>query len=157
MNRATVYLLLVVLAVSFSGCLDSDDDIITTEEQLEIDISIIDAYLNDNNIDAIVDPTGLRYVIIEEGTGDFPEVSDRVNVSYEGRLLSDQSVFDSADSVSFPIRNLILGWQIGIPKLRESGSAILYIPSVYAYGTRGQGSIPPNANLIFDITLNAIE
>ncbi|MEM6522539.1 MAG: FKBP-type peptidyl-prolyl cis-trans isomerase [Bacteroidota bacterium] len=140
----------------FSGCLD-DDDFVSAEEQFAIDTDIIDQYLEDNSITAIEDPTGLRYVITQDGSGGFPELTDRVNVTYEGRLLADQSVFDSNDSIAFQLQNLILGWQIGIPKINEGGSATLYIQSGYAYGTRGQGSIPPNANLIFDITLNEIE
>lgn len=148
---------MVIVGLSLSGCLNSDDDFVSAEEQFAIDTAIIDEYLENNSITAIVDPTGLRYIITEEGTGDFPDISDVVNVTYEGRLLSDQTVFDSADSISFPLQSLILGWQIGIPKIREGGSGTLYIPSGYGYGPQGVAGIPGNANLIFDITVNEIE
>lgn len=157
MKRNFIYLLFAASAVLLSACLGDDGDFLSVEEQFEIDLELIDDYLEENNITAIVDDSGLRYVINSTGNGDFPEITDRVNVTYAGRLLSNEAQFDSNDSISFQLSGLIVGWQLGIPKIEEGGSATLYIPSAYGYGTRGQGSIPPNANLIFDITLNEIE
>lgn len=162
MNKIIRTLSLAAVAVgliTFSGCLP-DDNIevpLTYEEQLAIDIEIIDKYLVDNNIDAEEDNSGLRYVITQEGTGANPSLADDVTINYEGRLLSNNNRFDGNENITFALGQLINGWQIGLPKVKEGGSITLYIPSGLGYGTRGAGgSIPPNANLIFDIDLISI-
>jgi hypothetical protein len=134
------------------GC-TKDEEFISAQEQLELDIVIIDQYLLDNNITAIEDPTGLRYVIDVEGTGDSPDVNDNVTVNYEGRLMSNGTVFDSNEDISFSLSSVIAGWQIGFPHYKEGGSGTLYIPSGWAYGRNGQNTIPGNSILIFDIEL----
>ena len=77
-----------------------DDDVNTPEEQLaidlanvdqtelQIDLEIIDQYLADSGITAQKDPSGLRYVIHEQGNGLSPELLDAILVGYEGKLLS---------------------------------------------------------------------
>ena len=54
---------------------------------METDIAIIDDYLAKNNIDAQTTESGMRYTIIEEGTGPKPEVGDMVRVNYTGNVL----------------------------------------------------------------------
>jgi len=154
-------LLLLFLLVSFLGCSGDDEpDPLTFEEQLAIDVEIIDEYLEENNITAQTDDSGLRYVISEQGTGSTATLNDNVVVSYEGRLLSDGSVFDQApesDPLNFPLNRLIQGWQIGLRKIQEGGSITLYIPSGLGYGPGGTSGIPANANLIFDISLLEVQ
>jgi FKBP-type peptidyl-prolyl cis-trans isomerase FkpA len=150
--------LILILFVFITGCSKDEETTvikITYEEQLAIDTQIIDDYLSANGITAIVDSSGLRYVVQTEGLGYSPTISNTVKVKYEGRLLSDNSVFDSNSAgVSFPLNRLIKGWQIGLTKMAEGGKSILYIPSGLAYGTSGSGAgIPTNSNLIFDIEL----
>lgn len=148
-----ILMLFFVGAMVFTGCKDDDEVIRTFAEQLEIDKQILDEYLMDNNITGLEDPSGLRYVINEPGDGARPDQSSSIRVAYEGSLL-DGTVFDSSDDLNFPLRNLIEGWQIGIPLIQEGGDITLYIPSGLAYGTQGvPGFIPGNANLIFTIQL----
>lgn len=157
---AALFLGIIILS---SGCFSNTDECNyelnlagIDSTQLEEDITVIDAYLSENNIENVQEhESGLRYVINEQGTGDFPKLCSQVTVNYQGQLMSDGTVFDqSQNPVTFPLRNLVYGWQIGIPLLQAGGSITLYIPSVYAYGSRGSGeSIPPNANLIFEISL----
>jgi len=47
-------------------------------------------------------------------------------------------------------------WDRGVPGMRVGGQRRLVIPSDLAYGSAGRGPIPPNAPLVFDITLNSI-
>ncbi|NNF35032.1 MAG: hypothetical protein HKN68_13040 [Saprospiraceae bacterium] len=143
--------LIILLVVVFSSC--TSDDVVTDEEQLAIDIEIIDTYLSDNSIDATSVASGLRYFLHEEGEGISPELTDDVVVAYSGKLLGETQVFDSSDSISFPLNRLIAGWQIGFQLLQEGDSATLYIPSGLAYGSTGSGPIPPNANLEFEVKL----
>ncbi len=155
MKKFTIIIIASVLVLT--GCI-KDDEVITPSEQLEIDIAIIDSYLGDNNITAQVHESGLRYVIHKEGSGSSPTINDVVKVDYKGSLLSDGTVFDQASGAEFALNQLILGWQIGFTLLKEGSDATLYLPSGLGYGTRGSGNnIPPNANLIFDVTLISVK
>jgi FKBP-type peptidyl-prolyl cis-trans isomerase len=159
-------LLLVALsfALALSGCkkddpCDQEPNLTVNKEQLQADIETIDAYLKKNNIQAETHPSGIRYVIGKAGSGATPTLCGSVGVAYQGRLLSNNYNFDGTESPrNFDLNRLILGWQIGIPLIKPGGRITLYIPSVYGYGSRGAGQdIPPNANLIFDITLYSVD
>lgn len=107
-------------------------------------------------------PSGLKYKILEEGDGAKPTPGDRVAVNYEGSL-PDGTVFDSSFRRNEPIEFLlgegqvIRGWDEGIQLLRVGDRARLILPPDLAYGSRGAGGvIPPNATLIFEVSLEAI-
>lgn len=107
-------------------------------------------------------PSGLRYKIITQGTGAKPGKGDRVSVHYEGALL-DGTVFDSSFQRGEPIEFLlgvgqvIPGWDEGISLLKVGDRAKLLIPSDLAYGSRGAGGvIPPDAPLLFEVSLEGI-
>ena len=149
-------LILTLFAVSMiCSC---EKDIVTFQEQLDIDIPIIEQYLSDNNITALSD-NGVYYVIDEEGTGsDYPTNNSLVSMAYSGSVMNgDGTIFDSRTSTNplkIELYRLITGWQIGIPKFKKGGKGTLYIPSGYGYGVIGSGSaIPGNSILIFDIEL----
>lgn len=126
------------------------------DRQLITEINLIDAALEDMNRTPTIDPSGIRY-FLEQGVGNFPNANSIVSVSYEGRLFSNDAIFDSNSDVAFQLSNLILGWQIMIPKMKEGAKMTMYIPSPYAYGTGGSGAnIPPNATLIFELELLSI-
>lgn len=145
---------LVLLAfLGLSACLDSPE-VVSFEDQLKKDTEAIDSYLASNNITALTDPSGLRYVITTQGTGVKPTLSNSIQVTYVGKLMSNGQVFDQSTSpVTFELSRLIVGWQIGFQLLPAGTKATLYIPSGLAYGPYGAGSIPGNANLIFDVEL----
>lgn len=133
---------------------DSNEPTLTTLEQFDFDLDIIDKYLADSSIVAEIDSLSeLRYVIHNPGEGDSPSGSDNVTINFEGRFLSSGVVFDDGEAVTFPLNGLIGGWQIGLPLIKEGGSITLYIPSAYGYGTQGRGEIGPNSILEFDIDL----
>lgn len=101
--------------------------------------------------------SGLQYQVLREGTGARPTLNQQVKVNYEGRLI-DGTVFDSSiardESVTFPLKQVIAGWQEGLQLMREGGKYRFYIPAKLAYGEVGAGSrIAPNSTLIFDIEL----
>lgn len=105
---------------------------------------------------------GLKYYDFEVGTGDPVKNGDLVTVHYHG-WLTDKTLFDSShlrnSPFSFQIGNgrVIQGWELGILGMRSGGQRQLVIPPDLAYGNRGQGSIPPNATLIFEVTLLSID
>jgi FKBP-type peptidyl-prolyl cis-trans isomerase FkpA len=65
--------------------------------------------------------------------------------------------FDKGSNVSFPLNEVIAGWQIGMPLLQEGDSATFFIPSGYAYGYYGYPpEIPSNANMIFHVRVTKV-
>ncbi|MDX8413868.1 MAG: FKBP-type peptidyl-prolyl cis-trans isomerase [Mariprofundales bacterium] len=105
--------------------------------------------------------SGLQYTILREGDGERPKASDTVKVNYKGTLL-DGTTFDSSydrgEPISFPLNGVIKGWTEGLQLIKVGGKIRLFIPSDLAYGSRGAGGkIGPNATLIFDVELLAIE
>jgi FKBP-type peptidyl-prolyl cis-trans isomerase FkpA len=107
---------------------------------------------------AIVTPSGLVFIIVQEGEGKMPVDSDRVSVSYTG-MLSDGSVFDrtGGETVEFDVDRLVPGFTEGLKMMRPGGTYRLIIPSDLAYGPNGiPGVIPGNAVLDFVVTLNAV-
>ena len=104
---------------------------------------------------------GLQYGDITVGTGATPKKGQNLTVQYTGWLTTG-CVFDSSRTAgrtpfSFVIGatppNVILGWEEGLLTMRVGGKRRLVIPPALGYGATGQGSIPANATLIFDVEL----
>jgi FKBP-type peptidyl-prolyl cis-trans isomerase len=134
---------------------------VTAAQQAVIDNTAIKTYLTANNITAQKDSSGLYYQIVKQGTGVSPVASSNVTVTYVGSLLTG-GVFDqSKTAVTFPLAQLIQGWQIGLPYLKAGGQIVLYIPSGLAYGTQATSTatstVPANSNLIFTINLISVQ
>ncbi|AXP79238.1 putative peptidyl-prolyl cis-trans isomerase [Mariniflexile rhizosphaerae] len=107
--------------------------------------------------------SGLRYQIIQKGTGTKAEKGKHVSVHYKGQL-ADGTVFDSSykrnQPIDFPvgIGHVISGWDEGIQLLNVGDKARFVIPSHLGYGNRGAGGlIPPDATLIFDVELMSVK
>jgi FKBP-type peptidyl-prolyl cis-trans isomerase FkpA len=114
-------------------------------------------YLKEKNLTAESDTSGLQFIIHSTNGGQKPTVDNCVEVSYSGRLLKNGQEFDKAAAVGFPLGMVIEGWKIGISKLGVGDSATLLIPSRLAYGPRGNGPIPPDSPLIFNVKLLAVK
>lgn len=123
-------------------------------ETFDKDTRTIGKYLTDQNLKAMVDTSGLQYIIHSSGGGQKPTIDDCVEVKYKGTFLNNGQVFDQAERIAFPLNGVIAGWKLGIPMLGKGDSATFYIPSKLAYGPQGYpGAIPPDAILIFNVTL----
>lgn len=103
--------------------------------------------------------SGLRYQILQKGSGAKAEKGQTVSVHYKGQL-ADGTVFDSSykrnQPLEFPVGvgQVIPGWDEGICLLNVGDKARLVIPSDLGYGSRGAGGvIPPDATLVFDVEL----
>lgn len=101
--------------------------------------------------------SGLQYEVLTEGTGPKPSgPAARVTVHYEGRL-TNGNVFDSSykrnQPATFGLNQVISGWTEGVQLMPQGSKYRFFIPSDMGYGSRGSGSIPPNATLIFDVEL----
>ena len=107
--------------------------------------------------------SGLRYQILQKGTGKQATKGAGVSVHYKGQLL-DGTVFDSSYKRKQPIDfnvgvgQVIAGWDEGILLLQVGDKARFVIPSQLAYGSAGAGGvIPADATLIFDVELMAVK
>lgn len=92
------------------------------------------------------------------GTGPEVKAGDTVTADYVGALTATGVIFDAAadhgGAQTFPLSGVIAGWQQGIPGMKVGGTRRLLIPASLGYGSTGSGStIPPNSDLVFDVTL----
>lgn len=104
-----------------------------------------------------VTPSGLRYIVLTEGTGAKPTATSNVKVHYTGSFL-DGKVFDSSvqrgEPISFGLNQVIPGWTEGVQLMKEGAKYKFYIPYNLAYGEQGYpGAIPPKSDLIFEVEL----
>ena len=105
--------------------------------------------------------SGLQYIVVKEGEGEHPKMTDEVETHYHGMFM-DGKVFDSSidrgKSLSFPVGGVIAGWTEALMLMKPGSKWKLFIPSELAYGSRGAGgTIGPNITLIFDVELISIK
>jgi len=108
-------------------------------------------------------PSGLKYMVHEEGNGVKPQQGQMVFAHYYGAL-TDGTPFDNSfkrgQPLNFPLgqRRVIPGWDEGFALLSPGAKATLFVPSEMAYGERGSAPIiPPNAELIFYVEFVSIQ
>lgn len=131
-----------------------------SEKQIAVSDSVFNAYKAKNKVasdSVITTASGLRYIVLKEGTGKSPVASDNVKVHYVGTL-PDGRVFDSSvergEPITFPLGGVISGWTEGLQLMKEGGKTLFYIPSNLAYGSRDMGDlIGPNQDLVFEVEL----
>ena len=115
-------------------------------------------------------PDNLQKIDVKQGTGAEAVAGHNVVVHYTGWLYdaskpdSHGAKFDSSRDRNAPFRfplgagRVIKGWDEGVAGMQVGGQRTLVIPPEYGYGARGAGNvIPPNATLIFDVELLAVE
>ena len=104
--------------------------------------------------------TSLQKVDLQAGTGKEAKPGATVTVNYTGALAATGVIFesslDSGQPATFSLDGVIKGWTEGLPGMKEGGTRRLIIPADLAYGASGQGNIPPNAPLVFDVTLVSV-
>lgn len=95
------------------------------------------------------------------GTGALAKVGDVVSVDYTGKF-SDGTVFDTSvgkQPFQFVLGTgtVIPGWDQGLQGMKVGGKRLLIVPPGLAYGAQGYGPIPPNATLVFEVTLIGVQ
>lgn len=105
--------------------------------------------------------SGLRYKVLTEGSGPKAAATDMVVVDYDGKLANGESFDSSArhgGPATLPVGGLIPGWVEGLQLMNAGSKYRFWIPPELGYGEQGAGDgvIPPNAVLEFDVSLIAI-
>jgi FKBP-type peptidyl-prolyl cis-trans isomerase FkpA len=121
-------------------------------------VSNLDDYFKTKNI-APKSEQELYYSIEKQGNGAIPKRGDYVKIKYVGKLL-DGTVFDESQNEPFVFRlgyrQVIQGWEIGVPLFKVGTKGTLYLPPSLAYGARAKGKIPANSYLIFEVEIQQI-
>jgi peptidylprolyl isomerase len=106
-------------------------------------------------------PTTLITKDIIEGSGPAAAATSTMTVHYtlltwsKGEVV--ESSWDSGSPATFPLANVIAGWQQGIPGMKVGGRRLLVIPSDLGYGAQGAGeAIGPNETLVFVVDVIGI-
>jgi FKBP-type peptidyl-prolyl cis-trans isomerase FkpA len=114
-------------------------------------------FAHDSSIQVTRDSSGLYYQILDSGnSSQKPIFSSNVTVTYVARLMTG-AIFDSATNSTlngYAVYRLIMGWQIGLPKIGVGGHIKMLVPSDYGYGCTGYPPfVPGDAPLYFDVKL----
>lgn len=112
-----------------------------------------------NKEESKMETTGLKIETLKQGTGEGAKNNDLVSVHYTGTLVNGKK-FDSSLDRGEPFQftlgagQVIKGWDQGVLGMKVGEKRKLTIPSSLGYGERGAGaSIPPNADLIFEVEM----
>lgn len=102
------------------------------------------------------------------GTGTEATNNKRITVHYTGYLYNatsggfkgtqfETSVGKTPFTFTLGIAQVIPGWDQGVLGMKVGGKRTLIIPATLAYGSRGTTGIPPNAALVFDVEVLAVQ
>ena len=110
--------------------------------------------------------SGLKYQDVKVGDGASPTMGQTVTAHYIGRLenengteFNNSHTMGAGKPIDFKLGpGLIQGWNEALPTMKVGGKRRLWIPSKLAYGPAGKPpTIPPNANLYFEIELLGVK
>ncbi len=107
---------------------------------------------------------GLKIQDLKVGIGQETKAGDTITVNYVGAL-ENGTVFDASAKHGGPatfqigVGQLIKGWDLGIPGMKIGGKRKLIVPPSLGYGSQniGNGLIPPNSTLVFEVELLAVQ
>ena len=110
------------------------------------------AFCNNNGIVYTVHPSGILYQIVVPGDTTKPDLCTSITMTYKGKLMTGIQ-FD-AGTITYPLKDLIVGWQIAVPMIGKGGKIKMVIPSSLGYGPIANGSIPANSPLYFEMSID---
>ena len=150
--RARAFFALAFASFFFAGCIHEEIPLSETTDETQV--------TNQTEEETVVGELVIEDLV--PGTGVEAKEGDLVRVHYIGKL-TDGTTFDSSVHRGQPFEftlgagEVIKGWDVGVQGMNVGGKRKLTIPPQFAYGERGSGDrIPPNATLIFEIDLLAV-
>ena len=102
--------------------------------------------------------SGVRLETLEPGAGPRPTRKDAVRVTYEVHLADGTPIESTTEPAGLLVSGVISGLTEALLLMNTGGRYRVHIPARLAYGRRGNadGSVPPNADLLFTVKLIAI-
>lgn len=141
------------------GSIPANSTLIFEVELIDFTKAIQIAQFDTKGKDTLTTESGLKYIVVEKGSGLKAEKETVVAVHYSG-YLKDGKMFDSSVKRGEPIQfelgmgQVIKGWEEGLTLMHEGDKFRLIIPYVLAYGEAGRPPIiPEKSDLIFDVEL----
>ncbi len=152
-------LVFLVLSSVFTSCSKNKDVACTAAAPATVasaaEIMNLQNYITANNIIAVQQPNGVFYTL-NQGTDKSPNLCSRITVRYQGYVLGNSTAFDATpagQTSSFTLSELIDGWKLVLPLVKQGGSVTLYVPPSLGYGARASTAIPANSYLKFNVDL----
>lgn len=102
----------------------------------------------------------LKITDLKVGNGPVIKPTDTISVTYTGAVAATGIIFQSTSTpISLSLQQVIPGWTEGIPGMKVGGTRQLLIPAKLAYGANppAGSNIPPNAALVFNVTVYSIK
>lgn len=160
---------LIIPAELGYGARGAGNGVIPPNADLIFDVELLNVFV-DHQINpdkpSIVPIPPIKKIDTKKGSGAEAVTGKNVTVHYTGWLFDakakkqkgekfDSSVSSAAFTFSLGAGQVIKGWDEGVVGMKVGGKRTLIIPAALAYGERGAGNgkIPPNTDLIFDIQL----
>lgn len=133
---------------------DNNDSATPDASQINQEESLVGTKLQ--NFTPVDKVDQLQSIDTQVGDGAEAKADSTLTVIYTGALAKDGTIFDASGSqpATFALNQVIQGWQQGVPGMKVGGTRRLLIPAAQAYGAQSPSeAIPPNSDLVFDITL----
>ena len=150
---------ILLICMLFTACVKTQGPLEAYKAQAAIDDKIVAQYIAAHNLTGvkkIADSCGVRYIVLDPGTGsDIFTSSTQITVGDTCRLLTTGDTVSKTNQFhpSYVMGQVLLGWQLAIPNIKRGGRIRMLLPSRYAYGPSVQGNIPQNAVLDFTVQL----
>lgn len=138
---------------------------IPAQANLIFDVEVLEANVVENPTPFEVEglpiettESGLKYIVIRDGEGEYPHPGNLLLVHYSG-YLENGSLFDSSVQRGEPFRfvlgmnQVIPAWDEGFALLKKGSKVRFIVPPELGYGDREVGPIPASSTLIFDVEL----
>ena len=160
-----ILLISLIAAGALSSCLKQENKCGYTDSNVVAPMgqqsALLDSLTAYGITDVTLHPSGFYYKIVNQGSGpSVVNLCSNVTVDYAGSFFNGKG-FDSTKIGSpayFPLGQVIVGWQKGVPLINKGGDINLYIPPALAYGSNGARDpqtgalvIPGNSYLVFKI------
>ena len=97
-------------------------------------------------------PAAVKIDTVRAGTGASPTAADVVLINYKGTL-PDGKVFDQGQRTPLEVGGVIPGFTKALEQMQRGGKYKIHIPASLGYGAQGEGPIPPNTDLDFEVEL----
>jgi len=118
-------------------------------------------FVSDKQWPTTITGTGIHYWIYQQGTGETVKSEQIAMVEYEVSLLDGTVVYKSKPGEKVPVKigrdNVESGLHEAMQLLKKGDRAKFVLPSYRAFGLTGEGKIPMNAAVVYDILLVEIQ